>query len=98
MRAAKLGSKLSEEIRAKIKATLQKEEVKAKMEVAALRRKGSKLSEETLAKMKAAQSKRINHPVPGIKVEVTDLDTGVLTVYESIREIVSFKYVCGHDK
>lgn len=86
MRAAKLGSKLSEEIRAKIKATLQKEEVKAKMEVAALRRKGSKLSEETLAKMKAAQSKRINHPVPGIKVEVTDLDTGVLTVYESIRE------------
>jgi len=86
MAAAKLGQKLSEEIRAKIKATLQKEEVKAKMEVAASKRRGSKLSEETLAKMKASQSKRIKHPVPGIKVEVIDLNTGVSTIYESIRE------------
>lgn len=86
MAAAKLGRKLSEEIRAKIKATLQKEEVKAKMEVAASKRRGSKLSEETLAKMKASQSKRIKHPVPGIKVEVIDLNTGVSTIYESIRE------------
>jgi group I intron endonuclease len=86
MSVAKLGKKLSKEIRAKIVAVLQEVEVKAKIQAAALKRKGRELSEETKAKMKASQSKRIKHPVPGIKVEVTSIETGCTTVYGSIRE------------
>jgi plasmid stability protein len=83
MSAAKLGQKLTKETRAKIVAVLQEEEVKAKLLAAALKRKGRELSEETKAKMKASQSKRIKHPVPGIKVEVTSIETGCTTVYGS---------------
>ena len=86
MSAAKLGQKLSKETRAKIVAVLQEVEVKAKILAAALKRKGREVSEETKAKMKASQSKRIKHPVPGIKVEVTSIETGCTTVYGSIRE------------
>ena len=86
MAAAKLGRKHTEETRTKIIAVLQKEEVQEKMQAAALKRKGRELSEETKAKMRASQSKRIKHPVPGIKIEVTEIETGISTVYETIRE------------
>lgn len=58
------------------------EETLAKMAAAKL---GIKRSDETKAKFKAFQSTRVKHPVPGIKEEVTDIQTGETTIYGSLR-------------
>ena len=43
-------------------------------------------SEETKAKMKIYQSKRVKHPVPGVKLTVIDIKTNKRTIYDSIRK------------
>lgn len=58
------------------------EETKAKLSAASLDRR---LSEETRAKLSVIQSNRLKHPVPGMKVEVTDTLTGETFLYDSIR-------------
>lgn len=93
-----LGFKHSEESKDLIRAAAlnRSEETRAKFAASKL---GRKLSDETRAKivailqgeeakskMKAYQSKRTKHPIPGIKIEVTNIETGVCTIYESLRE------------
>jgi group I intron endonuclease len=43
---------------------------------------------DSLALMKANNKNRINPPVPGLEVEITDLETGITTKYSSIRKAV----------
>ena len=50
---------------------------------------GKKHSEESLALLKDAALRRINPPVSGIKVEITDLETKITIVYDSIRKAAS---------
>ena len=47
---------------------------------------GKKHNEETLSIMRTAAANRIKTPVPGIEVEITDLETKLTTTYESIRK------------
>lgn len=47
---------------------------------------GKKHNEETLSGIRAAAANRIKTPVPGIEVEITDLETKLTTTYESIRK------------
>jgi len=47
---------------------------------------GKKHSEKSLALIKDAAMRRIKHPVPGIEVEITNIETKETTVYESIRK------------
>jgi hypothetical protein len=47
---------------------------------------GKKHSKESLTLLKAASAKRIKSPVTGIEVEITNLETKITTVYESIRK------------
>lgn len=84
--AKMVGRTHSEVTKNKIKKILQTEEVRYKMLEAALKRKGTKLPEETREKMKYAQVNRNWVPVAGIKVEVKDLNTDKVTVYESISK------------
>lgn len=42
--------------------------------------------EKSLALLKAAAANREKTPVPGIEVEITDLETKLTTTYESIRK------------
>lgn len=70
LRESRIGKKHSEETLAKLAA--------AKL--------GSKQSDETKEKFKAFQSTRLKHPVPGLRVEVTDIKTGETTLYDSIRK------------
>lgn len=58
------------------------EESKAKISAAKL---GTKASAETRAKLSVAQSSRIKHPRPGFSIQVTDINTGVTNLYDSIR-------------
>ena len=60
------------------------EETIAKLREAAL---GKKHSEDTIAKLKEIASNRLKHPVEGIVVEVKDIQTGEITVYESLRSV-----------
>lgn len=47
---------------------------------------GKTHSEKSLALLKAAAANREKTPVPGIEVEITDLETKLTTAYESIRK------------
>lgn len=47
---------------------------------------GKKHSKESLALLKVAAAKRDKLPVSGLEVEITDLETKITTVYESIRK------------
>lgn len=47
---------------------------------------GKKHNKEALSLMKAEAANRIKTPVPGIEVEITDLETKLTTTYESIRK------------
>jgi hypothetical protein len=60
------------------------EETIAKLREAAL---GKKHSEDTIAKLKEIASNRLKHPVEGFVVEVKDIQTGEITVYESLRSV-----------
>jgi group I intron endonuclease len=76
------------------------EETKAKMAAAALGRQhheetigkmraaklGKTHTEETRAKLRAAALNREKPAVPGIRVEITDLQTKLTTTYDSIRK------------
>jgi group I intron endonuclease len=66
------------------------EEVKEKMSISRIGEKnpfyGRKHSDKSLALLKAAASKRVKSPITGIEVEITDLETKITTVYESIRK------------
>lgn len=84
--AKMMGRTHSEATKNKIKNILKTEEVREKMLKSALSRKGIKVSEETRAKMKSAQVNRNWVPVAGIKVEIKDLNTNLVTVYESISK------------
>ena len=53
---------------------------------AVLKRRGVKVSEETRKKMTLAQQNRDWIPVAGLKVEVKDLKTNEVTVYDSINK------------
>jgi group I intron endonuclease len=59
------------------------EETFGKMSAAKL---GLKRSDYTKAKIKGFQSTRVKQPVPGRKVEVTDIKTGETTLYDSVRK------------
>ena len=48
--------------------------------------KGVKVSEETRAKMKSVQENRDWEPWAGFKVEVKDLSSNLVTVYDSINK------------
>ncbi len=71
-----LGRKLSEETKIKISISLKN---------AKISRKGYIVSEEAKAKMSAYQSKRLKHPIPGIKVMITDIETGNISIYSSTK-------------
>ena len=47
---------------------------------------GIKISDETRAKIKAYQSTRKKHPVPGVKVGITDTQTAETIIYDSVRK------------
>jgi group I intron endonuclease len=47
---------------------------------------GKTHTKKSLALMKAAALIRLKSPVKGIKVEITDLETKLTTVYDSIRK------------
>jgi group I intron endonuclease len=47
---------------------------------------GKKHSDESLALLRATASKRIKSPVPGLEVEITNIETKITTIYNSIRE------------
>lgn len=64
---------------------------------------GKKHSKETLTLLKAAAANRIKPPVPGIEVEITDLETKLTTVFESIRKAAKaidsdIKSICRREK
>jgi group I intron endonuclease len=46
---------------------------------------GKKHSEETKEKLRIIQSNRTKHPAPGFKIEVKDMETGQIFLYDSIR-------------
>ena len=81
-----MGRTHSEATKNKIKNILQTKETRKKMINAALKRTGVKVSNETRAKMKSAQINRDWVPVAGIKVEVKDLNTNEIIVYDSINK------------
>ena len=76
----------SEATKNKIKDILRAEEVRKKMADAFLERTGVKVSHETWAKMQSAQANRDWVTVAGIKVEVKDLSTNLVIVYDSINK------------
>jgi group I intron endonuclease len=47
---------------------------------------GKKHSDKSLSLMKDSALKRIKSPVPGIEVEITNIETKITTVYDSIRK------------
>jgi hypothetical protein len=47
---------------------------------------GKKHSDESLSLIKDAASKRTKPPVPGLEVEITNIETKITTVYSSIRK------------
>jgi group I intron endonuclease len=47
---------------------------------------GKTHSEEALALIKAAAKNREKPPVPGIEVDITDLETKLTTTYDSVRK------------
>jgi group I intron endonuclease len=47
---------------------------------------GKSHNKKTLALLKAAASKRVNLPSTAFEVEITDLNTKITTVYDSIRK------------
>jgi len=51
-----------------------------------LREKALPKREDSLALLRAAASNRVHVPVPGLKVEITDLETNVVTSYDSVRK------------
>jgi group I intron endonuclease len=71
-----LGRILSKETRDKISISL----INAKVN-----RKGKVVSEKAKAKMSAFQSTRLKHPIPGIRVMITNLETGNISIYSSTR-------------
>lgn len=87
--AKMMGRTHSEATKNKIKNVLQTEEVREKMVKAFLKRKGVKVSEETRAKMKSAQENRNWEPRAGFNVEVKDLSSNLVTVYDSINKAAS---------
>lgn len=50
---------------------------------------GKKHSPETLQKLKKFAANRNYSPVPGLEVEITDIETKVTTVYDSVRKAAS---------
>lgn len=50
---------------------------------------GKTHSEKSLALLRVAAKNRKKLPVPGIEVEITDLETNITTTYESIRKAAS---------
>ena len=51
---------------------------------------GKKHSEESLALLKTAAANRTKLPVPGIEVEVIDIETKLTYTFESIRKAAAF--------
>jgi group I intron endonuclease len=47
---------------------------------------GKKHSDDSLALIKDAASKRTKLPVPGLEVEITNIETKITTVYPSVRK------------
>ena len=47
---------------------------------------GKKHSEEAIASLRFAATNRTKPAVPGIEVEITDLETNITTTYASIRK------------
>jgi len=47
---------------------------------------GKTHSDQSLALIKAAAKNRVKSGVPGLEVEITDLETKLTTTYESIRK------------
>ena len=88
--AKMMGRTHSEVTKNKIKDILRTEDVRKKMVDAFLNRTGVKVSDETRVKMQSAQANRDWVTVPGIKVEVKDLSTNLVTVYDSIRQLRLF--------
>ena len=50
---------------------------------------GKTHSEKSLALLRVAAKNRKKLPVPGIEVEITDLESNITTTYESIRKAAS---------
>lgn len=61
------------------------EETKIKLRNAILGKNRTFGTEETKEKLKTIQSNRTKHPVPGIKIEVKDMETGQTSIYDSLR-------------
>lgn len=93
MAGSSLGYIHSEEskslISTKLKGKVRSEEVKLQMSVSRLGENnaffGKNHSEESLELIRNARANRVRSPVPGIEVEITDLETNITTKYESIR-------------
>jgi group I intron endonuclease len=51
---------------------------------------GKKHNPETIEKFKEIASNREYLPVPGLEVEITDIETKITTVYNSIRKAAAF--------
>ncbi|SRR5258706_13079907 len=72
------------------------EKTKAQMSISAKKRleregktgpfQGKKHTEKSSALLSAAAKNRLTTPVPGIQVEVIDLETNVTSTYDSIRK------------
>lgn len=58
------------------------EETKKKISEAML---GKKHTDETKEKLKIIQANRVNPPVKGLKVQVKDIQTGEIIIYDSLR-------------
>nr|YP_009945046.1 GIY-YIG endonuclease [Monilinia laxa]QOE17410.1 GIY-YIG endonuclease [Monilinia laxa]QYB19844.1 GIY-YIG endonuclease [Monilinia laxa]QYB19929.1 GIY-YIG endonuclease [Monilinia laxa]QYB20105.1 GIY-YIG endonuclease [Monilinia laxa]QYB20171.1 GIY-YIG endonuclease [Monilinia laxa] len=84
--AKMMGRTHSEATKNKIKCILRAEEVRKKMVDAFSKRTGVKVSAETRVKMLYAQANRDWVTVAGVKVEVKDLSTNLVTVYDSINK------------
>lgn len=93
------GYKHTEESLSKIKNRIISKETKENMRQSAKERlyregkkgpfENKKHTEESLALLRAIAQNRESHPVPGLKVQVTDLETDITTIYNSIRAAVA---------
>jgi len=89
------GYKHTEESLSKMKNRIISKETKVKMSKSAKERlyregktgpfENKKHTKESLVLLRAVAQNRESHPVPGLKVEVTDLETDITTTYNSIR-------------
>jgi hypothetical protein len=64
---------------------------------------GKKHSEKSLVLLRIAAQNRVKSPIPGIEIEITDLETKLTTTYESIRKAAKainsdIKSISRHEK